>query len=106
MLFGFENSEPTKYFLFRELIHAIDVVKFCNVLYAAYTKCDTTFTNSIVSFIKILRFRFESLKKSGRVGFKTRLVSSGPVWISIVLGRVGVKINPSCLSLAREAFPS
>ena len=30
-LVGFENSDTTKYFLFRELIHSLDVVKFCNV---------------------------------------------------------------------------
>ena len=31
VLVGFENSDTTKYFLFSELIHSIDVVKFCNV---------------------------------------------------------------------------
>ena len=31
MLVGLDNSGTTKYFLFREGIHSIDVVKYCNV---------------------------------------------------------------------------
>ena len=59
----------------------------------------TSFTNSIVSFIEVFRIWFEFFLNSGRVGFKTPQVSSGPVWNSSVSGRVGFKISHSCSSL-------